>query len=473
MKRSLFICALLSPIVMLSQTGSSCADPIPITMDGVCRNYNISSATSANVVCTASGTTPITFFSVTSNASGQNMVIKITGPAGQPIEVAFYHSTSCTNGNLESASSICLYDGKGDWAPAQDFVITPNTTYILRIKTANTTAIQMCGQFYTPPNNTCLTATPIGPVLTFDNNAAHKPGTGISPAGLCAADANDIYNTAFYEYTVATTGITTVSVENMNMDNNYESDLLKLGYKFGVFTGSCSGLTSLGCFIGVSATATFNTQVLAAGTKVYVAVDGILASNCDYGIRAINSEVILSADLKYFTAMKAPEGNILKWVSLKERDNASFEIERSVDGMNFKSLDRIAGQLNSGSEKDYQYIDLSPPAKSFYRLKMNTPAGKSTYSKVIRVDREFYLNSRVRFSNRVSSQLALEVNADKQETLSIKIVDASGRDMYHQNTKVNSGSNIININTRNITSGIYYLQVSGAGYNEAFPFLKS
>jgi hypothetical protein len=216
-----------------------------------------------------------------------------------------------------------------------------------------------------------------------------------------------------------------------------------------------------------------STGVLPAGTKVYVAVDGILGSNCDYGIRAINSVGVLPANLKYFTALKAPEGNILKWASLNEHDNASFDVERSIDGTNFKAIDRIAGQGNSNSEKDYQSVDFSPPATSFYRLKMTTPSGRAVYTKTIKVEREFYVNSKVRFSNRVTTQLAVEINGLNDNKVLIKIVDETGREVYHQNTKINSGSNIININTSNIAKGVYYLMVSGADYKEAFPFLKS
>src|SRR5260221_4419876 len=407
MKRShLFICTLLIPILSLSQGGASCADPIPIPMDGVCRNYTISSATGSNLVCTSSGTTPITYFSITANASAQDMLLKVTGSNNQPIEVAFYDGTSCTNGNLESVSSICFYDGNGDWAPAETFVITPNKTYILRIKTPTTGTIQICGQFYTPPNNSCLTATPIGPILVFDNNATHKPGTGVAPAGLCSGA---LENTAFYVFTVDVTGISTVSIENMNKDNNYQSNLSNLGYEVGLFTGNCAGLTSINCYIGIS-DAQLTTGVLPAGTKVYVAIDGILGSNCDYGIRAINSTSILPTTLKYFTAWKAPEGNILKWVSLNEYNNVSFEVECSVDGVNYKTIDRIASQVNSNFEKDYQYIDLSPPAKCFYRLKLTAASGKNTYSNIISVDRKFYINSKIRFNNTVTNQLALEIN---------------------------------------------------------------
>jgi len=459
---------LVLPILIWSQTGASCADPIPITMDGVCRNYTVSSATGSNLVCTALATTSITYFSVTSNASAQEMLLKIKWPTVGHVEVAFYHSTSCTNGNLESASSICFYDGQGDWAPAPDFVITPNTTYILRIKTPTTGSIQICGQYYTPPNNSCATAMPIGPILTFDNNATHKPGTGITPAGICAGE---IDNTAFYVYTVDVTGQTTVSIENLDMDNNYQSNLLNLGYKVGVFTGTCGSLTSVACYVGV-AEAQIVTVSLPAGTKVYVAIDGILGSNCDYGIRAVNSVSLLSADLKYFTGLKTPEGNILKWVSLNERDNAFFEVERSLDGVNYASIYRVVGQGNSKSEKNYEFADLSPGAKSFYRLKMISGAGKNAYSNVIRVDRELSPNSKLIFGNVITNQLGLQINDGKEQNVSITIVDEVGREIYHQNTKINAGDNLINISTARISNGFYYLLVSGGDYRETLRFVK-
>ena len=467
---SIFICViLLVPILSLSQAGSSCASPISIPMDGVCRNYTISSATGGNVVCTSSGTTPITFFSMVANSSAQNMLLKITGPNAQALEVAFYDGTSCTNGNLESPSSICLYDGQGDWTPAENFTITPNKTYILRIKTAITGNIQICGQYYTPPNNNCLGATAIGSELLVDNNAAHKPGSGVNPYDVCA---DVLENTAFYTYTVDITGSTSLSVERMNCDNNYESDLLKLGYQIGFFKGTCSGLIPVECYAGVDGSAQLSVGVLPTGTQVYVLIDGILGSNCDYSIRAINA-LVLAASLKYFTAWKTPEGNLLKWVSVKEIDNAFYEVERSLDGTNYTTIERISGEMNSYTEKNYQYLDPSPPPKCFYRLKMVSTDAKKTYSNVIRVERHDKINSKITFNNFVGSQLILQVKNLKGDNLSIKIVDQSGREVYRQNIRLNSGYDLLNIPASNISRGLYYLIVTGTDYKEAFPFFKS
>jgi hypothetical protein len=324
MKRScIAICViLLAPFLSFSQPGSSCASPYSITMDSISRSYTISASTGSNVVCTPLGTSPVTYFSLVANSSAQNMILKITGPNTSWVEVAFYDGTSCTNGNLETASSICFYDGAGLWSPSENFVIIPNKTYILRIKTTTTGTLTIQGYYYTPPNNSCATAMPIGTILSFDNNAAHKPATGINPAGACLVSFT---NTALYTYTVDYTGPTSISMESVVCDNNYQSDGNNLGFQVGIFKGTCAGLTSVACYIQIPGTYQMSGGTQLAGTQMYVTVNGVLSSNCEYGIRAINA-AILAADLKYFTAWKTPEGNMLKWLSLKENDNEFFEI---------------------------------------------------------------------------------------------------------------------------------------------------
>lgn len=471
MKRNcILICViLLVPFLSFSQPGSSCASPYSITMDSISRSYTISASTGSNVLCTSSGTSPVTYFSVVANSSAQNMILKITGPNTGRVEVAFYNGTSCTNGNFETESSICFYDGTGLWAPSQNFVITPNQTYILRIKTAVTGTLTIQGYYYTPPNNSCATAMPISTILSFDNNAAHKPAVGISPAGVCAGS---LTNTALYTYTVDYTGPTSISLENLACDNNYQADLLNLGFQVGIFKGSCAGLTSVVCYLGVQETAQISAGTQLAGTQMYVAINGLVSSNCEYAIRAINA-VVLAADLKYFTAFRSPNGNILKWVSLKEYDNAFFEVQRSTDGVNYSTITSIAGQGNSTTEKNYEYVDPSPPSKSFYRLKMITTDGKNSYSNILKVERGSKGNPKITLNNLVTDQLSLQINDLKQEKVSIRIIDQSGREVYRQNTQIRSGYNLINLKTEKISSGVYYLILSGVDYKEAFPFVKS
>jgi hypothetical protein len=396
------------------------------------------------------------------------MLLKITGPSNQPVEVAFYDGTSCTNGNLESASSICFYDGTGDWAPAENFVITPNTTYILRIKTATTGTIQICGQHYTPPNNDCLGAKPLGTELLVDNNAAHRPGNEVSPASVCAVV---LENTAFYKYTVDISGPTSLAIEGMNCDNNYESDLLNLGFQIGFFTGTCAGLTPINCYSGVNGNAQLNVGTLPTGTQVYVAIDGILGSNCEYAIRAINA-VVLTAKLKQFTVWKNKNENLLNWTTSEEDGNAFFEIHKSIDGRSFAAINRVNGQGNSTTEKSYEYRDEAPPPVCYYRLKLVDINGKATYSKVIRVERKADINTKVKLNNVVSNLLSLQVRDLAQDNATIEIIDPSGRQLYQRNVKISAGENNISVNTSGLPGGVHYLIFSTADYKQAIPFIK-
>ncbi len=470
MKRAgiILMVLLMFRIFSNAQTGASCATAIPITLDSVLRTYTISSSTGANLICTSSGTTSITYFKITSNSSAQSMLLDITGSAGQPIEVGFYNGVTCNNGAFESASSICLYDGTGLWAPAESFSISPNTTYTLRIKTQTTGTIQISGQHYTPPNNDCLNATELGTILIYDENANHMPGPGVTPAQLCAAT---LENTAFYYYTVETDGVSGVSFENLTCDNNYGNNMASLGFHFGLFTGDCSSLTNIGCHTGPPFDVQFNIGSLPAGTKVYMAMDGISGSNCYYGVRAINA-IILSATLKYFSGWKTNETNNLKWVSLKENGNKTFEIQRSVNGINFVTIGQVSGQINSKNEKTYQYNDAAPPDYCFYRLRMVSTAGKYSYSDIIKINRGNNIKTRILSSN-ITNQLSLLINGQYKENFAIKIIDNSGRSVKTQVATINSGENLIHVNTGSLPEGMYYLILSGDNYKKTFPFLKS
>jgi hypothetical protein len=80
----------------------------------------------------------------------------------------------------------------------------------------------------------------------------------------------------------------------------------------------------------------------------------------------------------------------LNWVTELENNFSHFQVERSVNGKDFSDLGRVNSNQNSKEKKFYEFIDqtgktiLSPDTIS-YRLKMIDLAGKSEYSKVIKV----------------------------------------------------------------------------------------
>jgi hypothetical protein len=466
-----YICTLLLvyvffPILPCAQVGSTCSNPHILTMDGVSRSYATSASTGNAVVCSSiSGSSPITYFRFTTNASAQMPLLDIVAPSGTNCEVAMY-AGACTNGNLQDASSMCFYDGEGLWAPAHDYTLAPNTVYNLRIKTATAGNIQITAQFYTPPNNDCAGATPIGPYLVNDNNATHRTGPGITPGQLCAST---LENTAFYSFTVENNGSTTLSIENATCDNG--NGVNSIGFQVGFFTGSCTSLFYLGCYAGFGSNIQIVTAPFTAGDKIYVAVDGIGGSNCKYGVRAINS-IELMATLKYFTALKRPDGNMLKWVSLREMNNESFDVQRSVDGKDFTTIGTVLGQLNSNSEKNYEFNDLKAPEHCYYRLKKNSTTGKFTYSNVIRVDRSGMTTVKVKLNNPVSGELNMIVTSSMNSEADIIIRNINGIVVYRDKIRCIKGDNTYTKDFSFLNTGMYTVTTLMDNLKDTRSFIK-
>lgn len=453
--------------------GASCTNPHVMALDTVSRNYTISPTSGNAAHCNTSefsGQGKITIFRFTTNASGSCVLVHVSSSAPvQPVEIAMY--TGCggtgTCSGLQSTSSVCFSDGEGYWAPFEQYVLAPNTTYYLRVWTPGAGTLTMSATNYPPPNNLCSGAAYISTVPRNDQNACNRASTEVTPIQLCAFS---LENTAFYTYYVEISGISSIQLNNINCDN---SDLgANNGFQIGFFVGSCGSLMKIGCQTGAGGSVSATTPWLAAGTQVFVAIDGTSGSNCSYTITAFNATV-LPITLKYFTSWKRPDANRLTWLTTSENSFSHFEIEKSVDGANFIRIATIAGRGSSSKETSYSFDDNEIKPIQYYRLKYVDADGKYSYSNVLIVNRNDVTNTKVIFSNRITSLLALRIIDMPADNLSIRIIDNSGRAIKSQNIKINPGENSVNVNTGSIPSGFYYLILSSENYKRTFSFVKS
>jgi hypothetical protein len=463
----MLVCALY-PQFLIAQPGNSCTNAIPLILDGVNRTY--ATATTANPTLCSSpppNGSPAVFFSITTNASAECILLNIKAPTAQRCEVTFYASTSCTGGTYQSASSMCFDDGEGIWAFAEDFTVSPNTTYILRVIVTTAGNITIGGQHYTPPNDNCSGALQLSPVDIHDNNACHKGGPGVTPAQLCAYT---LENTAFYKYTVANTGVSSIYISNINCDNGNTNS--SNGFQIGFFTGTCAALNPLSCVSNSGSTVSAFTPVLPAGTGVFVAVDGIAGSNCQYDIRATNS-TSLSAFIKYFTAWKTPQSNILKWLSLQEFNNSHFEIEKSLNGTDFFIIGTIPGEMENYSEKTYSFEDRNPEVKAYYRLKQVDITGSVQYFRTILVMRTDMPYLEMRITNPASTSLVMNVQTNVRATFNLKVVSLSGIVYFNETILLNKGDQVLYKNISALPQGRYQLILSNETLRVSRSFIKT
>jgi len=78
--------------------------------------------------------------------------------------------------------------------------------------------------------------------------------------------------------------------------------------------------------------------------------------------------VTLPVELIKFSRKSNDYGILLEWATASEVNNDYFEIQRSLDGINFEVIDVVNGNGNSFERIDYDYLD-DYSGEAYYRLK--------------------------------------------------------------------------------------------------------
>ncbi|MCS7019863.1 MAG: T9SS type A sorting domain-containing protein [Cytophagales bacterium] len=118
----------------------------------------------------------------------------------------------------------------------------------------------------------------------------------------------------------------------------------------------------------------------------------------------------------------------LRWTTARDIDNDFFTIERSTDGENFTEIQRIPGAGNSDAVISYGTTDNAPlHGISYYRLKQTDFDGTFTYSKIVSVQVNLTLASRLSVYPNPNSGSRFFLNMKSEEVKSLAIYDLSGR----------------------------------------------
>lgn len=83
----------------------------------------------------------------------------------------------------------------------------------------------------------------------------------------------------------------------------------------------------------------------------------------------ISSPTPLPVELLYFEGMEYPSFNCLKWSTASEHNSDYFKIERSIDGVEWKTIGTKTASGNSNTKIDYSFIDsFDDFVINYYRL---------------------------------------------------------------------------------------------------------
>lgn len=161
-----------------------------------------------------------------------------------------------------------------------------------------------------------------------------------------------------------------------------------------------------------------------------------------------------------FSANKNAAGALLNWVTAKEENNDRFEIQRSVDGVNFTSIGTIKGAGTKKSSSYYEYTDnYKTNGVVYYRIKQIDIDGSASFTDVRSVN--YGTDDAFSFAIYPSpnkGNFTVKINNPVADEINIILMDLTGHTVWSQ--KFATESNFERqINLEGIlTKGVYFIK---------------
>ncbi len=184
----------------------------------------------------------------------------------------------------------------------------------------------------------------------------------------------------------------------------------------------------------------------------------------------------LPVKLIAFNGSKEKEHIVLKWTTAFEVNNKGFEVERSIDGKNFRYIGFVKGNGSSSQLNNYQFIDeITKNATVYYRLKQIDMDGKFEYSNIVNINADdFGSIELVEVSpNPFDAELQVKVATSSDKAIKLSMYNVNGKLVMDRSVGASFGSNIIAIEEANaLAKGLYILKVSQNGVIKTFKIVK-
>lgn len=190
------------------------------------------------------------------------------------------------------------------------------------------------------------------------------------------------------------------------------------------------------------------------------------------------ANVVLPLDLITFTgSLQSNATTLLKWQTENEVNTSHFEIERSSDGNSFNKIGTVNAAGNNTSILDYSFTDINAANQQslvlYYRLKMVDINGAFKYSNVITISLADITGRITVMPNPVNNETRVSFVAAEDGRINYKIIDNAGRTVLQNSLPVRKGvMNVITVDMSRMGSGMYYLNVNGAGMNNSTKLQK-
>lgn len=181
----------------------------------------------------------------------------------------------------------------------------------------------------------------------------------------------------------------------------------------------------------------------------------------------------LSFQLISFSGLLQNNGAQLNWSTLTEVNSKSFEIEKALDGRNFKNIATVLAAGNSNIIRSYGFFDaalLEPSA--YYRLKFIKNDGSYIYSSVVFISKGSFNSSFIgMYPNPAREKVMLRFISSTTNSVLLQISNTDGKLVMSKSLEAIKGINTTEYDMNNLPQGFYYFRLIGID-NKTIKVLK-
>ncbi len=165
-------------------------------------------------------------------------------------------------------------------------------------------------------------------------------------------------------------------------------------------------------------------------------------------------------ELLTFHGKATNQGNLLQWATGSEYENDYFQLERSMDGIQFITIKTIDGAGTSNHQSDYQYMDAQPQEINYYRLKWVDYNGNTSTSEIIKIENnKEQLSIQNVYPVPASDEVIIELLGLMDELqLQLQLYDVAGKQVNIPSPSINN--NTVHINISTLPNGVYFIRLS-------------
>jgi|GEM_PF-1981313 hypothetical protein len=373
--------------------------------------------------------------------------------------MAFYQGVDCSSRTIVGCGKIL------DNVVVQDLrVLNLDATKPLWIFTWSnknyTIDFNIIGKPAPPVNDNCANAASASSGCNLGATGAvfSTPSTVLG-AGACSGGtwySNE--NTVFYSFTATSTS-GSIDIDNIICNDGIVGEAQIAVWKTCAAVGTY-GANYLGCAVG---TGTINLPTLTVGDSYIIAVDGQAGDVCKWDF--ITTGVSLPIELSNFEGKALIGQNQLIWRTLSETSNDYFEIERSLDAINFTKIGKIEGFGTTTQMSEYDFIDRNLNSKIYYyRLKQYDFDGKTKYYGPISIQSNYAGIAKV-VPNPVINTCSIVYEFKKDVDYKYLITDSAGKVIIEGSFSPQFNNQDLFIDVALLKEGIYCVQIEN-GINE-------